>query len=468
MKDKKRALMLHSLYDHTGIARYLEDQAARGWRLEKLGLWGWVFRRAEPKRLHYAVTYFPKASVYAPGPREDQQVLQDYCAAAGWELVTTSGQMQIFVSEAENPPPVETDPEVQVANIHRAMRRSFLPSYLVLMVLSGFMFAMLVWQLWTDPIDLLTSTNNFFTAFFWTLLFVLCLVEILGYLRWHRKAKAAARDGRFLPVRSHRRFQAVAFSLVILGLAVWVLASVLDSRRGLVFALCGILYGVVLFGSIRLIMWFLKRRKVSAKVSRVVTLASSVVISFLCAVGLALGVLQLDAGWLGEHQGAETYTWYGMTWDVYHDELPLTVEDLTDVDGAEWYSYEWTGDSSPLLSQMECRQRPRLDAPETPRLPELEYELLKVRVPLFYDLYKQDFIRWAEQHNDELPQEYWDVYEPVDPAPWEAEAVYQLYRSGDPDNQYLVCWPDRILEIDFGWTPTAEQCAIAAEKLRNV
>ena len=49
MKDKKRALMLHSLYDHTGIARYLEDQAARGWRLEKLGLWGWVFRRAEPK-----------------------------------------------------------------------------------------------------------------------------------------------------------------------------------------------------------------------------------------------------------------------------------------------------------------------------------------------------------------------------------------------------------------------------------
>ena len=196
MKDKKRALMLHSLYDHTGIARYLEEQAARGWQLEKLGQWGWVFRRAEPKRLHYAVTYCPKASVYDPGPSEDQQVLQDYCAAAGWELVTTNGQMQIFVSEAENPPPVETDPAVQVSNIHQAMRRSFLPSYLVLMVLSGFLFAMLVWQLWTDPIDLLTSTSNFFTAFFWTLLFVLCLVEVLGYLRWHRRAKLAARDGQ--------------------------------------------------------------------------------------------------------------------------------------------------------------------------------------------------------------------------------------------------------------------------------
>ena len=468
MKKTKRTLMLHSLYDHTGIARYLEDQAARGWRLEKLGLWGWVFRRAEPKRLHYAVTYFPKASVYDPGPSEDQQVLQDYCAAAGWELVTTSGQMQIFVSEAEDPPPVETDPAVQVANIHRAMKRSFLPSYLVLMGLSGLMFAMLLWQLWTDPIDLLTSTSNFFTAFFWTLLFVLCLVEVLGYLRWHRRARLAARDGQFLPVRSHNRFQRAAFALVILGLAAWVLASVLDSRRAVVFALCGVVYAAVLFGSIRLITWFLKRRKVSAKVNRIVTLLSSAAVSFLCITGLALGVVRMDDGWLGEHQGAETYTWYGMTWDVYHDQLPLTVEDLTDVAGTDWYSYEWSGDTSPLLAQMECRQRPRLDAPETPRLPELEYELLKVRVSFFYDLCKEDFIRQAERHNDELPREYWEVYEPVASTPWGAEDVYRLYRSGKPSSQYLVCWPDRILEIDFGWTPTAEQCAAAAEKLRNV
>ena len=144
------------------------------------------------------------------------------------------------------------------------------------------------------------------------------------------------------------------------------------------------------------------------------------------------------------------------------------MEDLTDAAGTDWYSYEWTGDTSPLLAQMECRQRPRLDAPEDLDLPALEYELLKVRVSLFYDLCKRDFIQWAEQHNDELPQEYWDVYEPVDPAPWGAEEVYQLYRAGEPRDQYLVCWPDRILEIDFGWTPTADQCARTAEKLLAV
>ena len=56
----------------------------------------------------------------------------------------------------------------------------------------------------------------------------------------------------------------------------------------------------------------------------------------------------------------------------------------------------------------------------------------------------------------------------MDPAPWGAEEVYQLYRAGEPSDQYLVCWPDRILEIDFGWTPTADQCALAAEKLLAV
>ena len=109
----KRELNLYSFYDHTHIARHLEDMAARGWELEKFNFNGlFRYRRAEPKTVHYAVTYFPKASNFDPGPSEGQQAFTDLCEAAGWEKVGQSFQMQIFRSRAEAPVPLETEPRV--------------------------------------------------------------------------------------------------------------------------------------------------------------------------------------------------------------------------------------------------------------------------------------------------------------------------------------------------------------------
>jgi len=63
MKETKREWMpLYSFYDRTGISRHLEDMAARGWMVEKLGAYSWRYRRAEPKQLRFSVTYFPAAS----------------------------------------------------------------------------------------------------------------------------------------------------------------------------------------------------------------------------------------------------------------------------------------------------------------------------------------------------------------------------------------------------------------------
>ena len=42
MKEIKREyLPLYSFYDRSGIAKHLEDMAARGWLLEKLSSWCW-------------------------------------------------------------------------------------------------------------------------------------------------------------------------------------------------------------------------------------------------------------------------------------------------------------------------------------------------------------------------------------------------------------------------------------------
>lgn len=71
MKMTKRILATFAFYDRTGIQAFLEKQAEKGWMFEKFGILGWKFRRIQPKKLHFAVTYFPKASQFDPEPPED-------------------------------------------------------------------------------------------------------------------------------------------------------------------------------------------------------------------------------------------------------------------------------------------------------------------------------------------------------------------------------------------------------------
>ena len=68
MKNRKRRVELLSFYDHVGISRHLEKMAAKGWMLEKITNLGWVYRRIEPKQLHFTVSYYSKASEFDPEP----------------------------------------------------------------------------------------------------------------------------------------------------------------------------------------------------------------------------------------------------------------------------------------------------------------------------------------------------------------------------------------------------------------
>ena len=125
---------------------------------------------------------------------------------------------------------------------------------------------------------------------------------------------------------------------------------------------------------------------------------------------------------------------------------------------ARW-SKEARLQESPLLAYGDYRQD--LLFTEEIQGYELRYEITDVKVPFLYDFVKDGFIR---DNQDEVLEKY---LIPVDPAPWEAEEVYQVSWSGGVlDDTYLVCWEKRIVEIKFYWTPTREQIQIAAERLR--
>ncbi|MBQ5707898.1 MAG: DUF2812 domain-containing protein, partial [Peptococcaceae bacterium] len=328
MKDRKRVLSKYSFYDRTHIQQYLEDMASKGWMLEKITSFYWQFKAIEPQTLHFSINYFPPASEFDAEPSEQLLTIRDYCAHAGWEFVTASAQMQIYCNAQENPTPIETDALVEVETINKAMKKNFLPSQIVLLILGVLQMILHVNMFRINPIGYFTNASNFVATFCWLVVIAMCSLEVFGYLRWYKKARHAAEvDGAFIETPSHRHIILSMLGAVMMVFLLWILT--LQSRD--MYFVVGVLTAgfVFIFWFTGVVMKWMKRKKVSAKVSRIATVAISFTCGFLLLVGAIFSMIHaINSDWFADDARQDTYEYQGHTFNVYHDELPLYIEDL--------------------------------------------------------------------------------------------------------------------------------------------
>ena len=456
MRTLKRTLANFSFFEKETIEKKLEDMAANGWMIAKAGNLFWTYTKIPPQKLRFAVTYFPGASELDPHPSDRQLEKEELCARDGWRLVLRWDAMQIFCTDREDAVPIETDPVPQVENIHLTMRKKLLSGQLVTIVLILWSLYLQFHQLWRDPADYLSNTVHLFSIPIWLLLLLMSVLDLILYFRWERRARQAAEHGVFLPNRSLKGLSWAVVALV----AVFLVLSYAGSSMRLLLFVC---MAVVTVIPILLGRWMMKKLK-SKGVSRAVNL----VVSGLCVVVLVMagsGAV-LAAGISGllpvaqRSQPVGQYDWDGLTMDIYNDPMPLTVEDLADVD-ARW-SKEARLQESPLVACGDYRQD--LLFGQAVREYELSYEITDVKLPILYDFLKDRLIheRQDEVHDGFV---FIDHYEPVDAALWGAREVYQLHWSDGVLDTYLVCWDSRIVEIAFHWTPTPAQISAAAAHL---
>lgn len=465
MKETMRRMELFSFYDRTGLERHLQDMAARGWLLERIGQFLWTYRRTEPRALTFSVCYFPKASAFDPGPSEEQETFYDFCAHTGWVLAASSAQLQIFYNEGEDPLPIETDPVLEVDAIHRSMRRSGLPAQLALMAVALLNGALFVYRLLLDPIGVLASASGLFTGLCWVLMLLPAGMEVVSYLLWHQKAVRAAAEGVFLESGSHRKLQIATLAAVTVGL-VWYLLSIAASGNRMMMVIAAAMFLIYLPGVFlvtRGIKELLKRRRVSAKVSRAVTIAAAFLAAYGLVAVIVMGTLYGSShGWFAGDR--DTYKYRGSTFTIHDDPLPLTVEDLLDVryDG---YIRERREDGSVLLTRLEMRQHPRFDAADYKEMPALDYTVTLVRVPALYGICKSALLAECDGSDPVWPGR---TYVRQDAAPWGAEEAYRVW---NPEygywDRWLLCYPDRFVELHPDWELTPEQMGIVGEALKS-
>ncbi len=210
----------------------------------------------------------------------------------------------------------------------------------------------------------------------------------------------------------------------------------------------------------------MKKLKLSAKLNRNITIILTLVISFGFTGILLISVISRITAFLPEKTPVATFEFRGWTQNIYHDELPLTIENLIDTD-YDGYSYEVrTLDKSILMEQQEATQRPCMDSLEQP---ELEYSITTVKVPPLYNWCKSALLDdFAHNYGRPEPEDdMWQEHIEINAAPWGANEAYQLKLGGEPQMRFLLCYDSCIVEIDFqhDWELTSEQMAIVGEKL---
>ena len=454
MKDTKRRMELYTFFDHTGISKHLEEMAQKGWMLEKITSFFWVYRRIEPRKLQFAVSYYPKASEFDPEPSENQKTFHDFCEHAGWKLVCTAAQMQVFYNEEEHPVPIETEPELELQAIVTTAKKNFIPVHIMLLLLAFWQEGMLIYSFLENPIGLFANAAQLTVGTAFLPVAILCIVELGNYFIWRSKATKAAAQGIFLDVPNTSKFQKWMLIILLAATIWWILNIVMYENASQIWIMAIILiYTFVIIALVNGLKGLLKRRKVPRGINLAVTVIAAFVLTFLMTGVVAFFAMTIseagDAQKAGETEAS-----------LSQGEVPLSIEALVDVEQQEYSTDCITISESVLLGEFAISQYPQFETEDYPNLPWLEYTVVDVKVPFLYGICKNQLIR---EQKERYP-DYERAYRPEDADAWGAKEVYRSYDTvAGAQNRYLLCYDTLLVEIKFDWEPSDEQMKTVAE-----
>ena len=438
MRQKKAIIPTFEFHDRTGIQKYLEKQAEKGWMLTQLGKYRWKFQRTEPRKLHFAVVYFPEADLFDPAPGEAEVTFREFCAHSGWILAGANAQIQVFYSELEDPTPIETDPLLEVENIHKAMKKGSLPGYWLLILSAVLMLGVQCMAMRNDLLQFLSGGINLFGAVAWVLILVMDVWSLAHYHLWRRKAILMAREQNlFLETRGGTgipNLLAVLLTLSFLGLVLtmkdWTMAVILVISVAAYFAIQALA---------ELTRMKMQKDGWDAHTNRKTTLIVTLALFFLMHSVLVPVLIRNTEP--SRNAGRE-------------NGLRVKMWDLLGGDAEDYGVFYLTDQESMLLKYQHIHQ-----FPEEIIRTDLQYELVNVKMPFLYEFCLARLMGVPAYIEN-------GAYREIDPTPWGADRVWQLFEGEKPRDWYVLCYDDTILEIIPTWSFTEEQITVIAESMK--
>ena len=431
MKNIKTAHVSFAFYDRANLAAYLEEQAAQGWMVEMYSQNCMKFHRIKPGKFHFSIIYY-HTPVVKTSLTKDQAEYLEYCARTGWYLVATERRMMILASQEENPIPIETDPQMQLENIHKSVKKQHI-RFMIFYFAMGLCFFALAhsWGI----VDILAGADHMHLLLMGIWYCTLGLPDAIGYYIWRHKAKAAAEEGVFYnKPATNALFYGINLIVFLLSSALLIVLvyGIHPILNGVIFA---VIAATALCG-----LWYLLRHslsKISAAVCRHrITLVITIFYIVMLTIQVICSFNQLSGFRL-----------------VQATDMPVSVTQLADTDFDDYITRKYSNGGTILLSQDEYIQETRNHDAD---LPELRYTITYLHTDILYNACQKALLKDFARRGEAIP---------VNAAPWNADTAYQLYEQGSAQHKYLLCYNGCIVEIRFSWEPTAEQMAIVGQLL---
>ena len=462
MKNTKRLMLMNYNY-YKEIEQKLELYAKKGLVLEKMGPYLWTFKKTEPQNLKYTVTYFAEGSVFNPHPTDNQQTYFDYAKAAGWDFVCEYNQMQIFCSSLENPPEFETDEKEKLENIHKCMKKSFVVSQLLMLVVFALNLFLRLNSLKRNPTDFLSSNIDLATFLMFFCIILYSSYTLINYYMWYNKSKKSVDMGGSIieNFNKTRRYFDIGYLIFLFSLVGYMFIHLLTNTAFGIIAISVVqlpLFALIFWGSITL----LKRRKISANANKIISI-SLLIITGVLYLGFIFYSIPRFSFSERSNKPYTTVDWEvyeGMTreYRLYSDKIPLTCEDLYGHIDFEYYSYEADVEDTPMLHRSHYSQTrpPMKNAP-----PKLEYSIYKPKFEFVKNIVVSDLTKLEDWSDRKL--------ETLDNAIFSTEKAYAFYYEEANEKlfsgEYILVFTDKIIQIDAETSFTDEQIEIIKNKL---
>ena len=456
MKEKKRTMFRFSTYARGKMEAYLEKMARKGWLLEKVSGGMFHFRRMQPKNLRYCVFFSPEQTDSRCDAYGKVQELYEMCACAGWTAAASVGRLHIFYSENWDAVPVETSPRDELDSRFpkiekRSKHSTAVAIFCLLSVISG------VCQILRDPLTYLSDNDRLLYMGFCALLGIFLITDRV-YTRI-RKKQSWKRSGIGDPIPDPGLPGMIYLLYGGLLAAVLVVYYIYEGITVSSLRLAVMLGGFLLSWVGCLAAWTLlggTQRSDKERITRAIVIKIAVFL-VVCAVGnigvTAYRETYVDGkGFRGSEPIAVSINGLYDVEYIYEDDLPLKVEDLTQVpEGiySRWINHFQT-ERSVFMEKL-------LVENESPygNYPSIKYTIITVPIDALYELVFQYY--WDGYH--------YRNYQPMDADLWGAAAAYRSEEWG-----CLLCWDNRFawVMVDH-WEQelTAEQMAIIGQKLRD-
>lgn len=434
MRDVKRRIETYSFYDRSAISSHLEAMAAKGWQLERITSSFWYYRRSEPQKLHYAVTYYPSGSAFDPEPNPGLGELYELCEHAGWEYVTGFAEMNIFVNSRENPTPLETDPAVDLVAIEKSAKRRLTKPYWAILVIGVVVAFLGIGGFINDPVYSLSGVWGLPMGVVFLLLGIAAAAELRSYYRWRALARTAAERGERVKTSSPMRLTRALMTAVCAVLALAVLGALFSGDEMLRASLLVVL-----------VVWLIANVVMRVSVDKFkrsgMSKSFNAGVSVLIVFVLCFALYSLGGEFIYDSAVAHND-------DNRYVNYSLSLEDLTG-EPTPGYIRSQSRRESVILAQSSLDEFYSEHAPEPggEDVGRLEYTTTFVKLSALYGFCESFTSRGGEA---------------IDPAPWGALRAYSM-----GGNAYTLCYADRVVEISLPFSPSAEQMAIVYERLGN-